>query len=326
MESNVKREYRRKKLFFQCYNVIFDVDVSQQAKLIYCYLSRLADNETGVCFPSHSNIMQHTGIKSRVTVKESIIELEKIGLVKKEHRFFENGGGQRSNSYIVYDDIIRAEDGIEMPSFLPPPDQQVITPRSENDHPLITSCTPPDQEMITYKYLDKNTKHERYLERESEREKENTHTHTPLPSPSPDEIMTLHYVLKNVIYQYISEDYLALGAYLKVRMAETELHQLIREYGDEIVADYIKQLDFYMASEGKSYKSHSAQLRRWIRRDMIRVQDTDKAAAEGKQPPDLMISTWIQQKLREANDRQTRKELKQIKTILQEHRRLTHDK
>lgn len=86
-----------KKNFFYSYNQIFDLDVSEHAKIIYLYFCRLADNNN-TSFPAITTIGKACGI-SRSTVKRAIVELMEIGLLVKVPQ--KNGRESYSNRYII---------------------------------------------------------------------------------------------------------------------------------------------------------------------------------------------------------------------------------
>jgi len=125
MDTIRKKERRN---WFYSYNMIFEQDISMQAKLIYLYLCRCADEE-GQSFPSHSTIGEKCGIKSRQTVINALKELESIGLLTKENRNREDGG-QTSNLYTIYDE--------------PTPVQEMDTPPCRGDgHPPVQEIDTP---------------------------------------------------------------------------------------------------------------------------------------------------------------------------------------
>lgn len=92
-----------KRNFFIAQNMIFDLDISEHAKITYLYLCRCADDESQA-FPSYNTI----GLKcsfSRMTAIRTIQELEKTGLLSVEKRMIEKGGKpvNTSNLYTLYD-------------------------------------------------------------------------------------------------------------------------------------------------------------------------------------------------------------------------------
>lgn len=84
--------------FFYSYNMIFDLDISEHAKLLYLYLCRLADNKK-TSFPSY-NTMGKACTFSRNTAMRAMKELMETGLVIKKRR--SNGKEQTSNVYLIF--------------------------------------------------------------------------------------------------------------------------------------------------------------------------------------------------------------------------------
>lgn len=89
----------RKQDFFYCYNMIFNMDISSHAKLVYVYLCRCANGEAQ-SFPARKTIAAACSI-GLTSVRYALKELEETRLLKKEEQFRDNGG-QTSNLYTVY--------------------------------------------------------------------------------------------------------------------------------------------------------------------------------------------------------------------------------
>ena len=70
----------------------------------------------------------------------------------------------------------------------------------------------------------------------------------------------------------VSESARILGRYGNVFLTEAELSELQADF-PTVWQEYIERLSEYMASTGKTYKSHAATIRRWIADD-----DRHKAA------------------------------------------------
>ena len=96
-----KEPQTERKEFFYCYNMIFKLDLSIHAKIIYVFLCRLSDKR-GRCYPSMEHIGEACSIKSRTTINTALKELEKIGLLNKNNRR-RITGGNTSNEYFIYD-------------------------------------------------------------------------------------------------------------------------------------------------------------------------------------------------------------------------------
>lgn len=123
--SQIRKKERKN--WFYSYNMIFDLQISEHAKMVYIYLCRCADDE-GQAFPSHSTIAQKCSIKSRQTVMNAIAELEDIGLLSKIQRTRKDKG-QTSNLYTIYD--------------TPTPVQQIDTPCPADGHPPVQQMDTP---------------------------------------------------------------------------------------------------------------------------------------------------------------------------------------
>ena len=87
--------------YFYCYDMIFDLNISTCAKLVYAYLCRCSDKR-GRCYPSMENIGDACGLKSRTTVNKALNELQQAGLLEKENRRRLDGSNS-TNIYIVYE-------------------------------------------------------------------------------------------------------------------------------------------------------------------------------------------------------------------------------
>lgn len=66
------------------------------------------------------------------------------------------------------------------------------------------------------------------------------------------------------------------GQYSNVLLSDEEMEKLINEFPNDY-SDRIERLSEYMASTGKSYKSHLATIRNWAKRDM----ETAKKTSDG---------------------------------------------
>ena len=83
MSNDGLRRHRRRD-FFADYDIIFELPISNNAKLVYLYLCRCADKGTEETFPSRRNVADNCGIKSVRTVDKVIRELTAAGLITKE--------------------------------------------------------------------------------------------------------------------------------------------------------------------------------------------------------------------------------------------------
>lgn len=80
-------------------NRIFELNLKPRDFTVYCCLLRYSDNENDSCFPSRRIIAKECGI-DRKTVDSAIESLSALGLIKKIHRYRENGT-MTSNLYYV---------------------------------------------------------------------------------------------------------------------------------------------------------------------------------------------------------------------------------
>lgn len=56
------------------------------------------------------------------------------------------------------------------------------------------------------------------------------------------------------------------GEYKHVRLTDAEYKKLAADYDESIRDDYIRRLDEYIQSTGKTYKDHNLTIRQWIRK------------------------------------------------------------
>ncbi|MGJ0310886.1 helix-turn-helix domain-containing protein [Aliarcobacter cryaerophilus] len=106
-------------------NEAFKSNLSGNIKLVLLVLADCAD-ESMQCFPSYSHIAKKASI-STSTSKRIIKKLEKIGLLKKQHRFKKGKKQQTSNIYTL--------------TF----GGSILTPiKVQDDTIIVSSVTPPD--------------------------------------------------------------------------------------------------------------------------------------------------------------------------------------
>ena len=93
----------KKRDFFIAQNMIFNLDISEHAKIVYLYLCRCADDESQA-FPSYSTIAKRCSI-SRRTALRAVRELQDVGLLEVKNRQMLKNGKllYTSNLYILYD-------------------------------------------------------------------------------------------------------------------------------------------------------------------------------------------------------------------------------
>ncbi len=84
--------------FFYSYNVIFDLELSKNAKLLYLYLCRRADGKSKT-FPSYATMASACSL-SRSTAIRAMKELMAEGLLLRKRQ--QHGREFTSNQYLLY--------------------------------------------------------------------------------------------------------------------------------------------------------------------------------------------------------------------------------
>lgn len=77
----------------------------------------------------------------------------------------------------------------------------------------------------------------------------------------------------------VQKDSLSFGEHKNVNLTAKERSSLVEQLNENVVAQLIEELDLYIASSGKKYKSHYATIQTWARR---RIQDHMKEATKSK--------------------------------------------
>ncbi len=136
MMNKIRRANKRD--FFIAQNMIFDLDISEHAKITYLYLCRCADDENQA-FPSYNTIAKKCSF-SRSTAINTIKELQEIGLLSVEKRQVKKSGKpvNTSNLYTLYDSPIH-------------------DPSVGDTPPLVSEIHHPSVGDTPYKYSKKNT-------------------------------------------------------------------------------------------------------------------------------------------------------------------------
>ncbi|OLN31347.1 helix-turn-helix domain-containing protein [Desulfosporosinus metallidurans] len=80
------------------FSSLYASELPHRAVAVYMYLHDRAD-KGGKCYPAIGTIATELKL-SRSTVKRAIVDLEKMGHLRKENRWRENGG-KSSNMYYV---------------------------------------------------------------------------------------------------------------------------------------------------------------------------------------------------------------------------------
>ena len=73
----------------------------------------------------------------------------------------------------------------------------------------------------------------------------------------------------------------ARGRYENVFLTEAEVAELQADF-PAVWQEYIERLSEYMASTGKTYKSHAATIRRWAKEDRRKGGISDYSCKEGE--------------------------------------------
>lgn len=59
------------------------------------------------------------------------------------------------------------------------------------------------------------------------------------------------------------------GEYSNISLTDDQYQQLVRDYGESVINDYIQRMDEYIQMKGKKYKDFNLALRNWIKKDGI---------------------------------------------------------
>ena len=59
------------------------------------------------------------------------------------------------------------------------------------------------------------------------------------------------------------------GEYGNVSLTDEQYSQLVKDYGEPVMNDYIQRMDEYIQMKGKKYKDFNLALRNWIKKDGI---------------------------------------------------------
>lgn len=59
------------------------------------------------------------------------------------------------------------------------------------------------------------------------------------------------------------------GEYKNISLTDEQYRQLVKDYGEPVMNDYIQRMDEYIQMKGKKYKDFNLALRNWIKKDGI---------------------------------------------------------
>ena len=86
--------------FFYSYNMIFDLNISEHAKILYLFLCRCADSNKRT-FPSYATMAKCCGFSRSTAIRVLKILMEE-GLLIKKRRCIPGKGEQTSNIYLLF--------------------------------------------------------------------------------------------------------------------------------------------------------------------------------------------------------------------------------
>ena len=95
----MKVQKAERKNWFYSYDMIFEMDISNHAKLLYLYFCRCADSESQ-SFPAHRLVVKHCSM-GKTTMRKALKELIEVRLITREHRYRKDNS-QTSNQYTIY--------------------------------------------------------------------------------------------------------------------------------------------------------------------------------------------------------------------------------
>jgi hypothetical protein len=140
--DKVRKDERKN--WFYSYNMIFSLDISCHAKLIYMYLCRCADSEAQ-SFPSRNTIGKNCSI-SLTSVKNAMKELLNVRLLVKEEQF-RSDGSQTSNLYTIFPEPYVCEEANVNEKM---GEKTVTDENSEVNYDLIPTMKPSGREGLKY--------------------------------------------------------------------------------------------------------------------------------------------------------------------------------
>jgi DNA-binding Lrp family transcriptional regulator len=94
---------KERKNWFYSYNIIFELSISEHAKIVCLYLCRCADEESQ-SFPSYNTIAKKCSISRRTAIR-AVQELEDVGLLSCDKRTVTKNGKlvNTSNLYTIHE-------------------------------------------------------------------------------------------------------------------------------------------------------------------------------------------------------------------------------
>lgn len=124
--------------------MIFDLPLSEHAKLTYLCLCRLVDSEAKA-FPSHRLLCEKTGIKSKTTVKTALRELMLAGLLAAAPQHTD-AGKQMSNLYIIYNEP--QQELIKKYTESNDLDDEAFGDKGRTEGEGVSTCPPPSDGLL----------------------------------------------------------------------------------------------------------------------------------------------------------------------------------
>lgn len=108
------------------------LEANPTALKIYAALALRVDHRTGLCYPTHAQIAEDTGVSTR-TVIRALNELIRLGAIERNHRVNE-AGDQTSNLYRLPFAVNRRARGVTPVTL--PRDNGDMTPVTDLSHKL----------------------------------------------------------------------------------------------------------------------------------------------------------------------------------------------
>ena len=132
--------------------------------------------------------------------------------------------------------------------------------------------------------------YEEYQRKDDENDQQNDQqldTQATSKQPANDQQTTTNKNTRTKECKKDKEDKKVYGELAHVQLTDDEYQKLIRDFGQAVTQEYINQLDYYIGSKGKRYKSHYATIRQWVSRD-VKDGKVGKKPSSGNQ-----FADWV---------------------------------
>ena len=80
---------------------VLELEMTTQAKMVYCALCTFADGKTGECYPTRETLMYLSSIGNARTFARAIKDLEKNGVIRTKERRKERGSAFGGRVYQI---------------------------------------------------------------------------------------------------------------------------------------------------------------------------------------------------------------------------------